>query len=165
MSSTTAYTFISHRIIRFVLAVKTSFNNQHQLLRIPPQVVVSLALFSWQWQCRLISNLKGSMCSRSRSYFTTDSQSVCIGIEHPCGTCDQILFPVRYVSVWNLRSCIYWAPSLTRGRVCNLQCNHSMVRIAENPKPYFMYRPVFYFKLNSTLQVCPSLTGNTLRLR
>jgi hypothetical protein len=26
--------------------------------------------------------------SRSRSYFTTDS------IEHPCGTCDQILFPV-----------------------------------------------------------------------
>jgi hypothetical protein len=36
--------------------------------------------------------------SRSRSYFTTDSlsvsQSVCLGIEYPCGTCDQILFPV-----------------------------------------------------------------------
>jgi hypothetical protein len=29
-----------------------------------------------------------------RSYFTTDSQSVCLGIEHPCGTCDQILLPV-----------------------------------------------------------------------
>jgi hypothetical protein len=29
---------------------------------------------------------------RSRSLFTTDSQSVCLGIEHPCGTCDQILF-------------------------------------------------------------------------
>jgi hypothetical protein len=27
-------------------------------------------------------------------YFTTDSQSVCLGIEHPCGTCDQILLPV-----------------------------------------------------------------------
>jgi hypothetical protein len=31
-------------------------------------------------------------------YFTTDgrsvSQSVCLGIEHDCGTCDQILFPV-----------------------------------------------------------------------
>jgi hypothetical protein len=26
-------------------------------------------------------------------------------------------------------------------------------------------RPVFYLKLNSTLQVCPYLTGNTLRLR
>jgi hypothetical protein len=40
--------------------------------------------------------------SRSRSYFTTDSQlvsqsvsqSVCLGIEYPCGTCDPILFPV-----------------------------------------------------------------------
>jgi NADH-ubiquinone oxidoreductase chain 4L len=32
------------------------------------------------------------------SYFTTDgqsvSQSVCLGIEYPCGTCDQILLPV-----------------------------------------------------------------------
>jgi hypothetical protein len=27
--------------------------------------------------------------SRS-NYVTTDSQSVCLGIEHPCGTCDQI---------------------------------------------------------------------------
>jgi predicted transporter len=31
-------------------------------------------------------------------YFTTDgrsvSQSVCLGIEHPCGTCDQILLLV-----------------------------------------------------------------------
>jgi hypothetical protein len=31
---------------------------------------------------------------RSRSYFTTDSQSVCLGVEHPCGACDQILLPV-----------------------------------------------------------------------
>jgi hypothetical protein len=30
----------------------------------------------------------------SQSYFVTDSQSVCLGIEHPCGTCDQILLPV-----------------------------------------------------------------------
>jgi hypothetical protein len=42
----------------------------------------------------------------------------------------------RNVAVWNLRSCIYWAPSLTRGRVCNLQCNHSIVRVAQNPKSY-----------------------------
>jgi hypothetical protein len=27
-------------------------------------------------------------------YFTTDSQSVCLGIEYPCKTCDQILLPV-----------------------------------------------------------------------
>jgi hypothetical protein len=25
------------------------------------------------------------------------------------------------------------APSLTRGRVCNLQCNHSLVRVAQDP--------------------------------
>jgi hypothetical protein len=31
----------------------------------------------------------------SRSYFTTVSQSVCLGIEYPCGTCDQILLPVE----------------------------------------------------------------------
>jgi hypothetical protein len=36
-----------------------------------------------------------------------------------------------------LRSCIYLAPSLTRGRVCNLLCNHSIVRVAQNSKPYF----------------------------
>jgi hypothetical protein len=39
-----------------------------------------------------------SPISRSRSYFTTDgqsvSQSVCLGIDFPCGTCDQILLPV-----------------------------------------------------------------------
>jgi hypothetical protein len=27
-------------------------------------------------------------------YFTTDGQSVCLGIEHPCETCDQILLPI-----------------------------------------------------------------------
>jgi hypothetical protein len=57
---------------------------------------------------------------------------VCLGIEQPCGTCDQILLPV-----WNLRSCIYWAPSLTRGQICNSQCNHSMVRVAQNTQPCF----------------------------
>jgi hypothetical protein len=43
----------------------------------------------------------------------------------------------RYVSVWKLRSCFCGAPSLTRGRVCNLQCNHSVVLVAQNPWPYF----------------------------
>jgi hypothetical protein len=40
------------------------------------------------------------------------------------------------IAVWNLRSFFCGAPSLTRGRVCNLQCNHSMVRVAQNPWPY-----------------------------
>jgi hypothetical protein len=37
------------------------------------------------------------------------------------------------VAVWNLRSCFCGAPSLTRRRVFSLQCNHSKVRIAQNP--------------------------------
>jgi hypothetical protein len=69
--------------------------------------------------------------SRSRSYFMTDSQSVCLGIEHPCGTCNQILLPVGVLlsEICDLIS----VSSLVRGRVCNLQCNHSMVRVAQNP--------------------------------
>jgi hypothetical protein len=43
----------------------------------------------------------------------------------------------RNVAVSNLRSCVCGAPSLTRGRVSNLQCNHSIVRVAQNQKPYF----------------------------
>jgi hypothetical protein len=42
----------------------------------------------------------------------------------------------RNVAVWNLRSYIYGVPCLTRGWVCNLRCNHSKVRVAQNPKPY-----------------------------
>jgi hypothetical protein len=38
----------------------------------------------------------------------------------------------RNVAVWNLRSCFYGTPSLTRGRVCNLQYNHPMARAAQN---------------------------------
>jgi hypothetical protein len=37
-----------------------------------------------------------------------------------------------YVAVWNFRSCFCGVP-----RVCNLQCNHSMVRVAQNPWSYF----------------------------
>jgi hypothetical protein len=116
-----------------------------------------------------------------RSVSQSVSQSVCLGIEHACGACDQILLHVgillseicglvsierplwredgsaiskliydwqsvsmswyrallwelrpgitscRDVAVSNLRFCFCGAPSLTRGRVCNLQCNHSMV--------------------------------------
>jgi hypothetical protein len=38
--------------------------------------------------------LLGQLTIRSRSYFTTDGHSVWVGIEHPCGTWDQILLPV-----------------------------------------------------------------------
>jgi hypothetical protein len=38
----------------------------------------------------------------------------------------------RKVAVRKLQSCFCGAPSLTRGRVCSLQCNRSIVRIAQN---------------------------------
>jgi hypothetical protein len=44
----------------------------------------------------------------------------------------------RNVAVSNMRSCFCGTLSLRRGRVCNLQCNHSMARVDRNPQPYFI---------------------------
>jgi hypothetical protein len=59
------------------------------------------------------------------------SQSACLDIERSCRTYDQILLPVGMLlsEIWGPCG----APSLTRGQVCNLQCNRSMVRVAQNP--------------------------------
>jgi hypothetical protein len=67
--------------------------------------------------------------SRSRSCFTTDGQSVNMSwYRAPLWD----LRPCRNVTVRNLWFCFCGGPSLTRGRVCNLQC-----RVAQNPWPYF----------------------------
>jgi hypothetical protein len=47
----------------------------------------------------------------------TVSRTVFLGITHPSGAYDQIFITVRQLWV-----CWYGAPSLTRGRVCLLQC-------------------------------------------
>jgi hypothetical protein len=39
----------------------------------------------------------------------------------------------RNVCAWKLRSSSCGTPSLRRGRVCNLQGDHSMVQVAQNP--------------------------------
>jgi hypothetical protein len=60
------------------------------------------------------------------------------------------------VAVWNLRSCIYGTPSLMRGQVCNLQCNHSIVLVAQNPKPYFTKNTFFGLRSEVTLRLTVS---------
>jgi hypothetical protein len=55
--------------------------------------------------------------SRSRSYFTTDSQSANMSwYQVPLWDLRPDIISCRNVAVWNLLSCIYWAPSLTRGQ-------------------------------------------------
>jgi hypothetical protein len=50
------------------------------------------------------------------------SGPVCPGVEHPSGTRDQIFVLLEFF-FRQLRVCYFVAPSLTRGRVCNLLLN------------------------------------------
>jgi hypothetical protein len=52
----------------------------------------------------------------------TVSRPVCLGVWHPSGTRDQFFFLLE-ISFRQLRGCYFVAPSLTRGRVCNLLHN------------------------------------------
>jgi hypothetical protein len=75
------------------------------------------------------------MCStvEGRSYFTTDGQSVSMSwYRAPLWDLRPDITSYRNVAVWNLQSCFCEAPSLTRGWVCNLQCNHSIAWIICN---------------------------------
>jgi hypothetical protein len=49
----------------------------------------------------------------------TVSRPVCLGVRRPSGTCDRFFFLLE-ISFRQLRVCYFVAPSLTRGRVCNL---------------------------------------------
>jgi hypothetical protein len=57
-----------------------------------------------------------------RNLWPTDSRSVCLGVRHPSGTGDQFFFLLE-ISFRQLWVCYFVAPSLTRGRVCNLLYN------------------------------------------
>jgi hypothetical protein len=52
----------------------------------------------------------------------TVSRPVCLGVGHPSGTSDQFFFRLE-ILFRQLRVCYFAAPSLTRGRVCNLLYN------------------------------------------
>jgi hypothetical protein len=59
----------------------------------------------------------------------TVSRPIFLGVGSPFEAHDQILnFPV-----WHFLTSSRRVPSLTRGRVCNLQCNHSQIRVAQDP--------------------------------
>jgi hypothetical protein len=49
----------------------------------------------------------------------TVSRPVCLGVRHPSGTSDQFFFLLE-IFFRQLRVCYFVAPSLARGRVCNL---------------------------------------------
>jgi hypothetical protein len=68
----------------------------------------------------------------SRSVSQSVSQSVCLGIEHPSGLATRYYF-LSECCCLKFAVLFLWAPSPTRGRVCNLQYNHWMVRVAQNP--------------------------------
>jgi hypothetical protein len=108
----------------------------------------SISVFMWsERDTYFVRSLRSSFTgqptsSKSKSKLLWDWQSVSMSVSTswywvPLCDLQPDIVSCRNVAVWNLRSCIYWAPSLTRGRVCNLQCNHSIVRAAQNPKPYF----------------------------
>jgi hypothetical protein len=53
----------------------------------------------------------------------TDSQSVCLGIEYPCGTCDQILLPVGMLLITHIRQLAVELGSTGRGwRMEHVRC-------------------------------------------
>jgi hypothetical protein len=52
----------------------------------------------------------------------TVSRPVCPGVRRPSGTSDQFFFLLE-ISFRQLRLCYFVAPSLTRGRICNLMFN------------------------------------------
>jgi hypothetical protein len=93
--------------------------------------------------------------SKSKSDGQSVSQSVSMSWRRAySGTCDQIL-----LAVGKLRSCFCGASSLMRGRVCSLQCNHSIVLVAQKPQPYFTVSsetPIYSNKLFSGTRAEPS---------
>jgi hypothetical protein len=85
-----------------------------------------------EWLKRLLENNK-SLVEVEVALWHSVSQSVSMSwYRAPLWDLRPDITSCRNVAVWNLLSCFCGTPSLTRGRVFNLQCNHSMVRVARS---------------------------------
>jgi hypothetical protein len=82
------------------------------------------------WPYFAVSYVGLPQSSRSRSYIEADGQSdSSFWCRAPFGTDVQVLICLG--DSYFLTS-LYKVLSLTRGRVCNLQCNHKLVRVAQD---------------------------------
>jgi hypothetical protein len=69
---------------------------------------------------------------------TTVSRPVCLAVRHQSGTRDQFFFLFE-IFLKQLRVCYFAAPSLMRGRVCNLMLLLALARVVpRGSRPYFI---------------------------
>jgi hypothetical protein len=74
---------------------------------------------TWSWT--LLQKMSVVQSLKSKSKLLYDWQSVSMSwYRAPLWDLRPDITSCRNVAVWNLRSCIYWAPSLTRGRLSPL---------------------------------------------
>jgi hypothetical protein len=101
------------RLRRHVTAAKNTHTQQHMNCWERRLLCDPVSYRSWSWS---------SSCGR-RSV-----DQLVFGIGPPLGTHDQTFSCSSFFSVDNYVLLVPRAPSLTRGRVCSLQCSHSLVR-------------------------------------
>jgi hypothetical protein len=119
----------------------------NRVLQFYPQALGSIFIFSYYLQGYCIGigihplgriTLTSNSKFEVRSYFTTDSQSGSMSwCRAPFVALASSYYFCRYVAARNLQSSLCGAPFLTRGRVCSLECNHSVVPVAQNLLPHF----------------------------
>jgi hypothetical protein len=92
------------------------------------------------------------------------SRPVCLGVRHPSGTRDQFFFLLE-ILFRQLRVCYFVAPSLTRGRVCNLLLLVLLGSESRETQDHILFSldspnlegqaPVFVSHRNRVAQICP----------
>jgi hypothetical protein len=98
----------------------------------------------FSWACRCLED--SSKFEVAVTLQLTVSQTACLGIEHPCGTCDQILLPVGmlFSKIWGLLSvgCPSWQKDvsaicsvITQWSESSRTCSHTLLSHLRLPQP------------------------------